>query len=322
MATAISASFQTLVTVTPNTAIDRVIQVPGFAIGAHRRGTRIARLPAGKGVNCSRVLALLGQRSIATGFVGEQEQAEFDHLGDGTLINAQFLAVEGSTRENITLLDPERHVETHVRTTGFEVHARDVDRLRRKLVLLTKAGVLLTVGGSLPPGLDAGVLVEMVERSRSAGAALALDLDGPVLAELRETPAWLVKCNREEFLAAHGEKPDDDARVVEHGRRWSLAVGAVIVTCGGAGAYLFSGGSAWRGGVDVDPNTVVSTVGCGDALLGGFIAATQQGRGVVDAFAFSLAVGSAAATSAVPGVFEPATVTGLLQRVHLEPLAD
>jgi len=318
-ATAIT-SFQSIVTVTPNTAVDRVIQVPGFAIGAHRKGARLARMPAGKGVNVSRVLALLGQRSIATGFVGDAELAEFDRLAERSLITSQFLAVEGSTRENITLLDPEQNVETHVRTTGFVVQERDVERLRRKLGLLAKPGVLISFGGSLPEGLEPGVAVAMLEAARSAGAALALDLDGAVLRRLRETPAWLVKCNREEFLAAHAGLADEEDAIVARGRKWSQSIGVVVVTNGGAGGYLFSGGSAWRGRSALDPRAVVSTVGCGDALLAGFIAAVQQGKSVLDAYAFSLATATAAATSAVPGEFDPQVVDDLLKRTTVTQL--
>ena len=58
-----------IVTVTLNPAIDRILSGDG---------TLVASIPAGKGVNVSRYLSALGHPSIAAGFVGEGELAQYE----------------------------------------------------------------------------------------------------------------------------------------------------------------------------------------------------------------------------------------------------
>ncbi len=384
--------FDAVITVTLNTAIDRIIETPGLAVGAHLVGRRIARQPTGKGVNVSRALAALGVESIATGFVGEDELAAFEKLGDDRRIRPQFLAVPGQTRENITLIDPEHGAETHVRTEGPAVTERDVDRLRRKLNLIAKPGTLVVFAGSLPPGMQAADAVGLIEQAASAGAAIALDCAPVAMAAVMHHPLWLAKCNRAEFAEILGEPlPDEDA-LMAAGRQVSAGgqVGSAgkgptkaaaeppadadaaesfaatdaaepstggkarepsagtaasipsaradasgpsasaagrrsdagasqtwIVTCGAAGAYAFTDGAALMAQVDVDADAVVSTVGCGDALLAGYIAARQNGHAVSDAFARATAVATASALSAVPGQFRPVDVDKFTARTSI-----
>ena len=49
-----------IVTVTLNPAVDKVLEVPGFHVGAHVRASVASLLPAGKGVNVARGLVRLG----------------------------------------------------------------------------------------------------------------------------------------------------------------------------------------------------------------------------------------------------------------------
>ena len=59
-----------IVSVTLNPAVDWVLEAPNFKVGSHIRARRIGWYPAGNGINVSRVLATLGTRSVATGFIG------------------------------------------------------------------------------------------------------------------------------------------------------------------------------------------------------------------------------------------------------------
>ena len=64
------AEFGSIVTVTLNPTIDRIIEVPGFTIGGHQQGRLHLREPAGKAINVSRALSELGLRNSAIGWVG------------------------------------------------------------------------------------------------------------------------------------------------------------------------------------------------------------------------------------------------------------
>jgi 1-phosphofructokinase family hexose kinase len=319
-----------IITVTLNPAIDRVIEVAGFAVGAHQRGRLLDRVPAGKGVNVSRVLASLGVESIATGFVGAEELGFFEHFlaggperGAGPAVRPQLLAVHGHTRENITIIDPKSGIETHIRDLGFKVSPADVDRLRKKLNLLAKPGAVVALCGSLPPGMAIDAAVGLVDLAMAKGASVAVDGSGALLRALADRSLWLLKPNIQELAEAVGRAGDSlsDDDVVTHGRALGENAEVVIVSRGSAGGYLFAEGSVWLGQVSIDAELIRSTVGCGDALLAGFIAARLRGHDPRESYRHALAVATAAALEPAPGCVDPAEVANLLPAASVEAAA-
>ncbi len=67
-----------------------------------------------------------------------------------------------------------------------------------------------------------------------------------------------------------------------------------------------AGGEGWGG-----------TVGCGDAFLGAFVAATAGGKTPVDALVDAVACSAASACTAVTARFDPAAMAELRENVSL-----
>ena len=59
-----------IITVTPNTAVDKTLTVHNFQTGFRHRATESLTLPGGKGVSIARAAKELGQPVIVTGLVG------------------------------------------------------------------------------------------------------------------------------------------------------------------------------------------------------------------------------------------------------------
>ena len=95
-------------------------------------GRLVRTLPAGKGVNVSRILNTLGTASIATGFVGSGEISAYEKSFSGTLVETDFVTLDEPTRENVTIVDPSRG-ETHVREEGPAVSPEHIRLLDEKL---------------------------------------------------------------------------------------------------------------------------------------------------------------------------------------------
>ncbi|MCH7814055.1 MAG: 1-phosphofructokinase family hexose kinase [Planctomycetes bacterium] len=307
-----------VVTVTLNPAIDRVIEVPGLKLGGHLSGRQRSRTPAGKGVNVSRTLAQLGHPSIATGFVGRDRLTEYEADLPVPQVQPQFLGIDGAMRENVTLVDRQTHTETHIRDRGPDVAEADLERMAKKLNLLARADRVMVLAGSLPPGMSVEQFARLVNICRQASARVALDVPGEVLAAVGDGPLWVIKPNLEELSVLLGRPIDDDEQIIAAGRELSRRIHVVMVSRGSAGGYVFVRESALIGQVDLDSRQVVSTVGCGDALLAGFIAAQLEGRDVADSYRYALAVASAAAVQTRPGYVEPADVERFLQQTAVE----
>ena len=89
---------------------------------------------------------------------------------------------------------------------------------------------------------------------------------------------------------------------------------------GEAGGYAFVDGSAMIGQVPVDRSRIVNTVGCGDAMLAGFVAAQQKGEDVRESYRVALAVATAAALTREAGQFELQDFQELARIAAVEPV--
>ena len=112
-----------IVTVTLNAAIDRILAVPGLRPGKTLKGTLLASVPAGKGVNVSRYLGALEVPSIVTGFVGRRELRLYEESFRDTPVTSTLIDVPAPTRINTTILSDAKSGETHIREEGLAVPA-------------------------------------------------------------------------------------------------------------------------------------------------------------------------------------------------------
>ena len=257
-------------TFTPNPAVDKTLVVEGFDRAVAEEKTRLLRaavereMPAGKGLNVSRCLSVLGVRSVAVAPVSRDLLGFFGRSLEGTLVEPRFLAVAGRTRTNVTVRDPSTGSETHIREAGTGPAEGEWRELSASLRSLAAEGTLVACCGSLPPGVSPASLRELLEELASAGARVALDTSGQALAEAAKA-AWLLKPNEEELeLLAPGLGAADGARqLVEGGAK------AVLVTLGARGAVLATREGTWR--ASPPPVEAANTIGAGDASLAGLL---------------------------------------------------
>lgn len=287
-----------IVTVGLNPAIDRTIETPELEVGQHVMGTLRDRIPAGKAVNVSMVLGALGQDSISTGFVGRGEYDEFEarlrSASPGRAL-CQMLTVAGRTRENITLIDPVNHVDTHIRDVGFEVTEQDIARMTSKVGLLCRASTTVVFSGSRPAGVSIEAFRKMVRSARQSGASVVLDLSGkdlrsfvtdggsdpadPVVkeGEANSAPAqprfFLIKPNLAELAELAGDPTvkNDPGKALAAAKSLSSISRWVAYTRGAEGAVLVGPEGAWEGKVDMPAERIINTVGCGDSMLAGLL---------------------------------------------------
>jgi len=321
-----------LITVTMNPAIDRVIEIEKFAIGRVSTARLLGWYPGGKGINVARVLAKLGTRCIATGFVGEAELAMFEeHLarvGEGRAV-MQLLRVRGQTRTNLTIMDPVMDTETHIREEGFRVYTDDVRRMSSKVGMLAREDSLIVFGGSLPPGASLGDFRTMLHVCADQGARVVVDMNEAAMAALREEPLWMVKINAAELAGFSGMPTDTQDAALAAARRVSTIGGGmvknVIVTRGADGALMV--GEDLREGewlsakVAVHPARIVNTLGCGDSLLAGVLHAWVRSEIWREALRFGVATATATAVSREAGTISMEDVHEFLDATLMDEVS-
>ncbi|HUT36515.1 MAG TPA: 1-phosphofructokinase family hexose kinase [Planctomycetota bacterium] len=309
-----------LVTVTPNTSVDRTLEVPHLVVGGHLKG-RIVRLqPGGKGVNVSRCLAALGVPSVVAGLVGAAELALFRDSFAGTCATVELVPAAQPTRTCTTLLDPELGTDTHIRETGSAVTPGEVEALRARLEALATPGALVVFCGSLPPGMSDDDLASLLATCQARGAQVAADLNGSQLAAALAAGPLVVKPNVEELGECLGRDLSGAGEEVLVAAARSLLdrAGTVLVTRGRDGALAVRQGEAVAASVEV--GAARSTVGCGDAFLAGYLAGLWRGMGFDESVRLAAACGAAQALAEAPGQLSAGHVEALAPSVAIRAI--
>jgi len=309
-----------LVTVTLNTTIDRTLEVPEFAVGETLKGKAVARMLSGKGVNVSRCLSELGVASTVTGFVGKPEVALYEASIRGSRVELDFVTVEGRTRANITIVDPVRGTETHIREEGFEVTAEEKLRLSQKLITLAEHHEYFLFAGSLPPGFSPREFGALLLSLKDWGPRVMVDTSGEALMEAVAAEPYLIKPNEQELKDITGKPVGSIDEVLSAGTPLLDRIEFIIVTRGRAGAVLISRSGLYSGIAALDPSRIKNTVGCGDALLAGFLSGLLSGTELAEALRRGVAAGAAAATALGAGSLPRGAYEELLELVHVDRL--
>jgi len=310
-----------VIVVSLNPTLDFVLEVEDFQVGLHQLGRQLQRAPAGKGLNVSRTLNTLGVSSIITGFVGQESLAEFEQALQDTRITGEFFAVPGHTQQNVTVIDPSRGTNTHIRQQGLKVTKQDLERMSNKLSLLAEKGKLVVFSGSLPLGLTSADLLRLLHICSQAGARTVVDSSPLALAAAVGEGLWLIKPNREEFAKLTSQADQSLQQMVHSAGELTNRVENVLISLAEQGAMLVNRQLAIRAYIDSsEPMAVLSTVGSGDSLLGAFLAGIVQGQDVQDCLSLAVAVSWAACQTSAPASFEMDIVEQVRAKVRMEQL--
>lgn len=287
-----------ILTVTPNPSLDRTYELPGLTRGAVLRATYDRVDPGGKGINVSRAVAAAYHRTIAVAPLGGPEGALLARLLGEHGIEAAGVPIVGSTRINVTLVEPDGTL-TKVNAVGPEITVAEAEALLDAVRTRSATTDWIVCCGSLPRGLSRQWYAELVARSHRAGARIALDTSGAALIEaLRERPD-VIKPNAEELAEAVCrplETVGDAVKAAEELRERGAR--SVLASLGADGQLLVDGTGTYFGSARVD--AVRSNVEAGDASLAGFL--TAGGRGPA---ALAAAVAHGAAAVQLPGSVMP-----------------
>ncbi|MGN6370201.1 MAG: 1-phosphofructokinase family hexose kinase [Phycisphaerae bacterium] len=308
-----------------NPAVDRILECPDFHIGGHQQAVQVARLAAGKAANVNRALAQLGTDSIATGFLGSGELELFHEqlmsTGPGRVL-CRYVEVAGKTRENITILDPKRRLETHLRDKGFSVTHEEAVLLEQKIMHEMKPGDVAIFSGSLCSGVDTGYFGALLDRCGAAGARVVVDSSGDPLRAAAGHRVWMLKPNLEELRQLVGvEVPNAAAAVRDAAGPLLHNAENILVTRGPMGAVLLTPNGVYSGRVATkEMGTLRRTVGCGDHLLAGFVAETSAGRDAKQALGTALALATARAMSEKLDEIDAGVFKASLAAVEIEKI--
>jgi 1-phosphofructokinase family hexose kinase len=312
-----------IVTVTLNAAIDRTLMVPNFQLGQRHRASVGITSAGGKGINIARAARRLGVPVVCTGLAGGRNGTLLvEELTNEGILN-DFVRIRGESRTSTAVLDPTSNVYTEINEWGPEVADDELDVLREKLVYLAQGADYIVFAGSLPRGVDPGIYAELIRESNRRGLMTVLDSEGEALRFGIEADPYLVAPNLREAEALVGhEFVDEEDLSTGLDEIAELGARNVIITLdtGCYGLFRAERAEDVRLRARAPRLEAVSTVGAGDTLLAGFIAARMGGRSYEDALRSAVAASAASVLEAGPGRFDAREAARLAAHVALDRL--
>lgn len=300
-------------TVTLNPAIDCVLSLDELCLGAVNRAGKEALVIGGKGINVSIMLNNLNTKSRAMGFIagftGRALNDEVEKMG----ISTDFVTVKsGFTRVNVKLHAKD---ETEINGNGPDIFEENLNELLEKLNVL-ESGDTVVLSGSVPKTVPQDFYAVIAEKAKRHGAHIVADASGELLRGVLPYNPLLIKPNREELADFFGEAMDSQDKVICAAEKLQrLGARNVIVSMAGDGAILYTEqGEIYT--ASAAQGTVINSVGAGDSMLAGFLAAREHGSGYAEALAMGTAAGGATAFSV--GIAEHQKVMAVYESVKSE----
>ena len=287
-----------ITTLTPNPSFDRTLRVEALEHGGVHRASLLSVECAGKGVNVARALAVNGYPAQAVFPANDDDGAAFDAALTAAGVSPQAVRIRGAIRCNITVTEPDG-TTTKFNEPGPELDAADAAELLDAAVAVSAGAGWLVASGSLAPSTPADFYARLAASLPGAAQRLAVDSSGEPLDRLVGAPCAVVKPNLRELiqlvnrrLTTVGDVADAASDLRDRG--WA----SVLVSLGQHGAVLVSDEISYGTVAAAD---VRNTVGAGDALLAGFIAAGGRGAAALaEGLAWSRTAVRSAATLGAP----------------------
>lgn len=266
-----------IVTVTPNPSLDVALHVDELRRGEVLRTTAERHDAGGKGLNVSRALAQNGVENRAVMPLGGSAGADLLALlaGDAGLVPVA-VPIAGATRSNVGIVEPDGTL-TKVNAAGPVLSRDELAAFRAAVLGAADGASWVVLAGSLPKGLDDDFYATLIGPLQALGARVALDSSGPAFDRAVAAGPDLVKPNVHELaevlgrpLRTIGDLLDGAEELRTRGPR------TVLASAGPDGAVAVDECGAAHG--EPPPIVPASSVGAGDAMLAGWLAATEYGR--------------------------------------------
>ncbi|KOS05922.1 phosphofructokinase [Flavobacterium akiainvivens] len=292
-----------ILTITLNPTVDKSTTVENIKPEKKLRCTPPKYEPGGGGINVSRGLARFEIQSTALFTSGGRTGKLLEELLEEEGVQSYPIDVAAETRENFIVVDTSHNEQFRFGMPGEDITAKEVETIDDKINSLSPFPEIVVVSGSLPPGIDAAYMRNLVKNLKAKGAKVIVDTSGDALTEVLKEGVYLLKPNLGELgsLTGNTDLDNDSAdeaakQLIDEGK-----AEIVVVSLGPQGAYLVSKDEC----IHVPAPSVKkrSTVGAGDSMVAGMVSILAKGGSLTEMARMGVACGSAATMAEGTGLF-------------------
>ena len=281
-------------TVTLNPSIDYVVEVNELTAGEIMRTKAEDLIFGGKGINVSSMLAQLGMKSCALGFIAGFTGDALEQGVAAMGIQPDFLKVEqGFTRINVKVHAQE---ESEINGQGPQIRYTHLEQLIKKLDRLKKDDILV-LSGNVPCSIPQDIYADIMQHLQGSGIRVCVDARQEALMSTLVYHPFLIKPNNYELGEIFGVTLSTKEDVILYAKKLQeMGAANVLVSMAGDGAVLVAeDGSTYKS--EAPEGKVKNSVGAGDSMVAGFLYGYLKSGIYEDAFYYGVCTGSASAFS-------------------------
>lgn len=298
-----------------NPSFDKTVEVDALTLGEVNRIRSVRVDMGGKGVNVAVVARRLGLDALCIGCMGEQGAQHFTRLMDEESLPHRFLTVPGAVRTNLKVVSRDGKGVTELNEPGAPLSGKAMEDFFALAKEEAARSEYVVLTGSLPPGCPDNTYGELIRAM--GGTRCILDAGGPVLRLGAETGPFLIKPNLAELEQALGAQLRT-LRAIRDAALIFLRKGAshVVVSMGAMGAmYVSEARTLYAPALRVEAR---STVGAGDAMVGGMLLGLQKSGDMAQAFRYGIAAGAASVMTEGTQLIHPEDFERLVSQVKVQ----
>lgn len=282
-----------ILTVTMNPSIDMSYPIEHLKIDDVNRVSSVDKTAGGKGLNVSRVIALMGKSVTATGMIGGHFGEYIKDQLTKDNIKHNFFQIDQESRNSIAILHDGGN-QTELLESGPTILPVDAKKFKIFFEQLTEKFTLITISGSLPKGLSIDFYTDLIKLAGTHQCKVILDTSGDSLSSALQSAIKpnLIKPNEEELEMLIKQKIDmtnDNAlkkalqEPIFNGVEW------IVVSLGAKGAFVRHHSRYYR--VQIPKISVKNPVGSGDATLAGLAMAIDEGASEEEILKMAMTMG-------------------------------
>ena len=305
-----------ITTICLNPSFDRAVELDCLKLGEVNRIRALREDMGGKGINVAVVAQRLGLDVQCIGIMGENGAEQLSAMMDQEHLRHRFMRVPGKVRTNLKLVQKSEKGITELNEAGTPLDENHLHAFFELAKETTKDSDVVVLTGSLPPGCHEGVYCELMKTLE--GKKCILDSEGPEL-ELAAKNArpFLIKPNLHEMEITLGLELRTMRSIRDAALLFiRLGVEHAVVSMGAMGAmYVDAQKTLFAPAMRV---ATKSTVGAGDAMLGGMLLGYEKEGDMSRAFRYGVAAGAASVMTEGTQLIVPEDFYNLLEQVRVQ----
>jgi len=309
-----------ILTVCPNTALDKIFFVKKWTPGVPMRTNNMATCVGGKGLDSSVVLAQLGIETIGMGFFSGKIGEELIEILEEYGIIPDPVWVGGVNRVAYVIAEESTNIHSHVIVGQVEVNEKQITEFTKKFDAQIGKAEWVIFAGSIPPSVNSNFYYGLIESAKKAGVPSLIDAQKAFMRNAIGAKPDVVKMNWEEFEWTFGINAPTFEELCDKAKafREKKQINDFILTLGEEGILAFTTEGNYH--VKAPLQKPLNAAGAGDSVSSTIVWRRTMGESWKETLHWASAVSAAAVLTKRTGDFHMQDVDRIYKDVIIKDM--